>query len=100
MNCLDSKGQVVFIGATNRIDAIDGALRRPGRFDREFTFQLPGLDALAEILDIHTRKWKQPPVKELKLELTASCVGYSGADLKALCTEAAIRAFREKYPQV
>lgn len=100
MDGLDSRGQVVLIGATNRIDAIDGALRRPGRFDREFTFPLPGCEARAEILDIHTRKWKEPPSKELKMELAASCVGYCGADLKALCTEAAIRAFREKYPQV
>lgn len=100
MDGLDSRGQVVLIGATNRIDAIDGALRRPGRFDREFNFPLPGCEARAEILEIHTRKWKQPPSKELKMELAASCVGYCGADLKALCTEAAIRAFREKYPQV
>ncbi|KAJ1290406.1 hypothetical protein BS78_02G240700 [Paspalum vaginatum] len=100
MDGLDSRGQVVLIGATNRIDAIDGALRRPGRFDREFFFPLPGYEARAEILDIHTRKWKDPPPKELKMELAASCVGYCGADLKALCTEAAIRAFREKYPQV
>lgn len=100
MDGLDSRGQVVLIGATNRIDAIDGALRRPGRFDREFNFPLPGCEARAQILNIHTRKWKQPPSKELKLELAASCVGYCGADLKALCTEAAIRAFREKYPQV
>uniref|UniRef100_A0A1J3CWL2 ATPase family AAA domain-containing protein n=1 Tax=Noccaea caerulescens TaxID=107243 RepID=A0A1J3CWL2_NOCCA len=100
MDGLDSRGQVVLIGATNRIDAIDGALRRPGRFDREFNFSLPGCEARAEILDIHTRKWKCPPTKELKDELAASCVGYCGADLKALCTEAAIRAFREKYPQV
>ncbi|XP_040993083.1 ATPase family AAA domain-containing protein At1g05910 [Juglans microcarpa x Juglans regia] len=100
MDGLDSRGQVVLIGATNRIDAIDGALRRPGRFDREFNFPLPGCEARAEILDIHTRKWKHPPSKELKLELATSCVGYCGADLKALCTEAAIRAFREKYPQV
>lgn len=100
MDGLDSRGQVVLIGATNRIDAIDGALRRPGRFDREFNFPLPGCDARAEILDIHTRKWKMPPSKELRLELAASCVGYCGADLKALCTEAAIRAFRERYPQV
>lgn len=100
MDGLDSRGQVVLIGATNRIDAIDGALRRPGRFDREFNFPLPGYEARAEILDIHTRKWKHPPSKDLRLELAASCVGYCGADLKALCTEAAIRAFREKYPQV
>ncbi|CAA6668290.1 unnamed protein product [Spirodela intermedia] len=100
MDGLDSRGQVVLIGATNRIDAIDGALRRPGRFDREFNFPLPGCEARAEILEIHTRKWREPPTKELKMELAASCVGYCGADLKALCTEAAIRAFREKYPQV
>ncbi|KAF7824278.1 ATPase family AAA domain-containing protein [Senna tora] len=100
MDGLDSRGQVVLIGATNRIDAIDGALRRPGRFDREFNFPLPGCEARAEILDIHTRKWKHPPSRELQKELAASCVGYCGADLKALCTEAAIRAFREKYPQV
>ncbi|XP_015886890.3 ATPase family AAA domain-containing protein At1g05910 isoform X1 [Ziziphus jujuba] len=100
MDGLDSRGQVVLIGATNRIDAIDGALRRPGRFDREFNFPLPGCEARAEILDIHTRKWKHPPSDDLKSELAASCVGYCGADLKALCTEAAIRAFREKYPQV
>lgn len=100
MDGLDSRGQVVLIGATNRIDAIDGALRRPGRFDREFNFPLPGCEARTEILEIHTRKWKDPPSKELRMELAASCVGYCGADLKALCTEAAIRAFREKYPQV
>ncbi|KAJ8551138.1 hypothetical protein K7X08_000508 [Anisodus acutangulus] len=83
-------------------DEIDGLapVRRPGRFDCEFNFPLPGLEARAEILDIHTRKWKQPPSKVLKMELAASCVGYCGADLKALCTEAAICAFREKYPQV
>ncbi|KAH9324038.1 hypothetical protein KI387_004216, partial [Taxus chinensis] len=100
MDGLDSRGQVVLIGATNRIDAIDGALRRPGRFDREFVFPLPDCKARAEILKIHTRKWKNPPSEELKTELAAACVGYCGADLKALCTEAAIRAFRQKYPQV
>ena len=100
MDGLDSRGQVVLIGATNQIDAIDGALCRSSRFDHEFNFPLLGCEACAEILDIHTRKWKCPPLKELKLELAASCVGYCGANLKALCTEAAIRAFREKYPQV
>ncbi|XVE95951.1 hypothetical protein REPUB_Repub02eG0179700 [Reevesia pubescens] len=100
MDGLDSRGQVVLIGATNMIDAIDGALRRLREFDREFNFSLPSCEARAEILYIHTRKWKQPPSKELKMELAASCVGYCGVDLKAICTEAAIRAFHEKYPQV
>ncbi|KAG6554152.1 hypothetical protein Mapa_004068 [Marchantia paleacea] len=100
MDGLDSRGQVVVIGATNRVDAIDGALRRPGRFDREFMFPLPNSEARAEILDIHTKKWQKPPEESLRKELAASCVGYCGADLRALCTEAAIRAFRKKYPQV
>ncbi|KAF3457738.1 hypothetical protein FNV43_RR02397 [Rhamnella rubrinervis] len=56
------------------------------------------IDGLAPIFILV--KWKHPPSKDLRLELAASCVGYCGADLKALCTEAAIRAFREKYPQV
>ncbi|XP_051140088.1 ATPase family AAA domain-containing protein At1g05910-like [Andrographis paniculata] len=99
MDGLESRGQVILIGATNRVDDIDGALRRPGRFDREFYIPLPSCEGRCEILDIHTRNWKQPPSKELRLELAGSCMGYCGADLKALCTEAAMRAFREKYPQ-
>ncbi|KAL6228534.1 hypothetical protein ACLB2K_002483 [Fragaria x ananassa] len=100
MDGLDSRGEVVVIGATNRVDAIDGALRRPGRFDREFYFNLPGREARVEILDIYTRKWKHPPSNELKLELAHRCVGYCGADLKGLCNEAAIRALRHIYPQI
>ncbi|GLJ11464.1 hypothetical protein SUGI_0168290 [Cryptomeria japonica] len=100
MDGLDSRGQVVLIGATNRIDAIDGALRRPSRFDREFVFSLPDCKARAEILKIHTRKWKNPLSEELRMELVAACMGYCGADLKALCIEAVINAFREKYPQI
>eukprot|EP00249_Psilotum_nudum_P007003 c20237_g1_i1 orf=334-3666(-) len=100
MDGLDARGQVIVIGATNRVDAIDGALRRPGRFDRELVFSLPDCKARAEILDIHTRNWQDRPSEELLKELAAACVGYCGADLKALCTEATIRAFRKKYPQV
>ncbi|KAF6144858.1 hypothetical protein GIB67_001869 [Kingdonia uniflora] len=99
MDGLDSRGQVIVIGATNRIDAIDGALRRPGRFDREFNFHLPSLEARAEIINIHTRKWKQSPSKELVMEIAGKCVGYCGADIKSLCTEAAICAFRENHPE-
>ena len=58
MDGLDNRGRVVVLGATNRVDSIDGALRRPGRFDRELAFPLPGLSARAEILKIHTRGWK------------------------------------------
>ncbi|GLJ11454.1 hypothetical protein SUGI_0168180 [Cryptomeria japonica] len=100
MDGLDSRGQVVLIGATNRIDAIDGAPRRPSRFDREFVFSLPNCKARAKILKIHTRKWKDPLSEELRMELAAACMGYCGADLKALCTKAVINAFREKYPQI
>ncbi|KFM27573.1 ATPase family AAA domain-containing protein 2 [Auxenochlorella protothecoides] len=100
MDGLDARGQVVVIGATNRVDAVDGALRRPGRFDRELLFPLPALEARAEILGIHTRRWAEPPPAALLAELAAETVGYGGADLKALCTEASLAALRRRYPQV
>ncbi|KAM7466543.1 hypothetical protein LguiB_014105 [Lonicera macranthoides] len=87
MDGLESRGQVVLIGATNRDNSISGSLRCLGRFDREFNFPLPSLEAHVEILGIHTRKWKLPPSQRLKKELAASCVGYCGANLKALCIE-------------
>ena len=100
MDGLDNRGRVVVLGATNRVDSIDGALRRPGRFDRELAFPLPGLSARAEILKIHTRAWKKPPSVNLINHLAQKCVGYCGADLKALCTESAIAALRRRYPQI
>ena len=100
MDGLDSRGQVIVIGATNRIDAIDSALRRPGRFDREFMVPLPTVEARESILQIHTRKWTEQPSTENLKRLAEECVGYSGADLKALCTEAAIRSLRRCYPQI
>lgn len=100
MDGLDARGQVVVIGATNRIDAIDGALRRPGRFDRELLFPLPNAEAREEILDIHTNGWVDKPDAQFRRDLAASCVGYCGADLKALCTEAAVRSLRRGFPQI
>jgi SpoVK/Ycf46/Vps4 family AAA+-type ATPase len=100
MDGLDSRGQVVVIGATNRVDALDGALRRPGRFDRELVFPLPNEGARKEILRIHTSKWASPPNGELVEELASAAVGYCGADLKALCTEASLAALRRKFPQI
>jgi SpoVK/Ycf46/Vps4 family AAA+-type ATPase len=100
MDGLDPRGQVVIIGATNRVDALDGALRRPGRFDRELLFPLPGQQARSEILKIHTKKWSDPPSNETLEELSGACVGYCGADLKALCTEASLAALRRRYPQI
>ena len=69
-------------GATNRVDALDAALRRPGRFDRELVFPLPSLAARASILDIHTCHWADPPSAQLRAHLAQLSVGYCGADLK------------------
>ncbi|EEC02401.1 26S proteasome regulatory complex, ATPase RPT2, putative, partial [Ixodes scapularis] len=100
MDGLDSRGEVVVIGATNRVDAIDPALRRPGRFDREFHFALPCHQARLTILEIHTRDWVPPPGRPFLSELSARCTGYCGADLKALCAEAALAALRRSFPQI
>ena len=77
-----STGQVIVIGATNRPDAIDPALRRPGRFDREFYFPLPNLEGRRKILDIHTNGWNPPIEESFKDELAALTKGYGGADLR------------------
>lgn len=100
MDGLDARGQVVVIGATNRVDAIDPALRRPGRFDRELIFTLPNVSARRRILDIHTTKWAPPPSPTVLDSVSKLTVGYCGADLKSLCSEAAIRALRRRYPQI
>lgn len=68
----------------HRPDALDGALRRPGRFDRELLFPLPNVDARASILHIHTRGWGDPPSPDLRRQLAALTAGYCGADLKVL----------------
>ncbi|KAL1507483.1 hypothetical protein AB1Y20_008319 [Prymnesium parvum] len=100
MDGLDSRGKVILIGATNRIDALDAALRRPGRFDRELQFSLPARAGREEILKIHTAKWQPPPSAELLSELAEATHGYCGADLRALCSEAALAALRAAYPQI
>ena len=91
MDGMDGRGQVVVIGATNRPDAVDPALRRPGRFDREFYFGLPGLDARERILTIMTKKWEgwgagdednEVEVKERIKGLAKLTKGYGGADLR------------------
>lgn len=100
MDGMDNRGQVIVIGATNRPDAIDPALRRPGRFDREFYFPLPDINSRKDILKIHTRKWT-PPLPDVFLESLADFTkGYGGADLRALCTEAALNSIQRKYPQI
>ncbi|KAJ8009529.1 hypothetical protein DPEC_G00089820 [Dallia pectoralis] len=100
MDGLDSRGEIVVIGATNRLDSIDPALRRPGRFDREFLFNLPDKKARTQILEIHTRDWNPRLADQFVDELAEKCVGYCGADIKALCTEAALMALRRRYPQI
>ncbi|XP_030577511.1 ATPase family AAA domain-containing protein 2B isoform X2 [Archocentrus centrarchus] len=100
MDGLDSRGEIVVIGATNRLDSIDPALRRPGRFDREFLFSLPDKKARKHILEIHTRDWNPKLSEPFVDELAEKCVGYCGADIKALCTEAALMALRRRYPQI
>ncbi|KPV78316.1 uncharacterized protein RHOBADRAFT_32969, partial [Rhodotorula graminis WP1] len=100
MDGMDGRGQVIVIGATNRPDAIDPALRRPGRFDREFYFPLPNLEARRKIVDIHTSGWNPPLDDPFKDELAKLTKGYGGADLRALCTEAALNAVQRTYPQI
>ncbi|XP_018430857.1 PREDICTED: ATPase family AAA domain-containing protein 2B [Nanorana parkeri] len=100
MDGLDNRGEIIVIGATNRLDSIDPALRRPGRFDREFLFSLPDQKARKHILQIHTRDWNPKLSDGFLEELAEKCVGYCGADIKALCTEAALIALRRRYPQI
>ena len=100
MDGMDGRGQVIVIGATNRPDSIDPALRRPGRFDREFYFPLPNTEARRTILDIHTKGWDPPLSPDFKDEIANLTKGYGGADLRALCTEAALNAVQRRYPQI
>ncbi|KAI9817975.1 MAG: hypothetical protein M1832_004496 [Thelocarpon impressellum] len=100
MDGMDGRGQVIVIGATNRPDSIDPALRRPGRFDREFYFPLPDIEARRGILDIHTKEWQPGLSSAFKDQLADLTKGYGGADLRALCTEAALNAVQRRYPQI
>lgn len=98
MDGMDGRGQVIVIGATNRPDNIDPALRRPGRFDREFYFPLPDIEGRKAILDIHTADWGLSDL--FKDSLAENTKGYGGADLRALCTEASLNAIQRTYPQI
>jgi len=100
MDGMDSRGRVVVIGATNRLDAIDPALRRPGRFDRELGFKLPSVAERKSMLAIHSKHWEPPLADRFLTELAEQTVGYCGADIKALCAEAALCSLRRVYPQV
>ena len=99
MDGLEERGQVVVIGATNRVDAIDPALRRPGRFDREIEIGVPSEPDRIDILKIHTRG--MPLAGDVVLQaLGQRTHGFVGADLAALAREAAIRALRRYLPEI
>jgi transitional endoplasmic reticulum ATPase len=99
MDGMSSRGKVVVIGATNRVNAVDPALRRPGRFDREIELGVPDKDGRLEILQIHARG--MPLAKDVDLEKLADIShGFVGADLQALSKEAAMRALRRVLPQI
>jgi transitional endoplasmic reticulum ATPase len=99
MDGLKSRGQVVVIGATNRIEAIDPALRRPGRFDREIRIGVPDRNGRREILLIHTRR--MPLAEDVDLDELADIThGFVGADIAALVREAAMNALRRYLPEI
>lgn len=98
MDGLNSRGSVVVIGATNRADALDPALRRPGRFDREILFRLPSVQEREAILALHTRKWAPSPSVNLLSAVARVTAGFAGADLQAVCVEAVMTALRRTCP--
>jgi transitional endoplasmic reticulum ATPase len=99
MDGLQSRGKVVVIGATNRPNALDPALRRPGRFDREIEIGVPNKDGRLQVLQIHTRG--MPLAKDVDVKRLANVThGFVGADLEALTKEAALHALRRILPEI
>ena len=99
MDGMGTRGNVIIIGATNRPNAIDPALRRPGRFDREIEIDVPDRNSRKEILQIHTRN--MPIAKDVKLDELANLThGYTGADIAALAREAAMAELRHILPNI
>lgn len=99
MDGLEARGKVIVIAATNRPNAIDPALRRPGRFDREIEIKVPDKKGRFEILQIHTRH--MPLTQEVDLERISSIThGFVGADLEYLCKEAAMKTLRRMLPEL
>jgi transitional endoplasmic reticulum ATPase len=99
MDGLNDRGNVIVLGATNRPDSVDPALRRPGRFDREFEISVPNEDGRLEILFIHTRGMPLSEDIDLK-DLSSELHGYTGADIKSLCREAAMKSIRRYLPEI
>ncbi|MFP4111511.1 MAG: CDC48 family AAA ATPase [Candidatus Woesearchaeota archaeon] len=99
MDGLESRGQVVVVAATNRPDALDPALRRPGRFDREIKINVPNTESRKEVLLVHTRG--MPLAKDVSLDkISDMTYGYTGADLEVLCKEAALKSLRKYIPDL
>jgi transitional endoplasmic reticulum ATPase len=99
MDGLESRGEIVVIGATNIPNSLDPALRRPGRFDREISISIPDHKGRLEILNIHTRG--MPLAQDIDMEkLSQITHGFVGADLEALCREAAMNALRKIMPSI
>lgn len=102
MDGLERRGKVIVIGATNRIEDVDSALRRPGRFDREIETVIPSRDGREEILRIHTRgvPFKEEQKEQIIKDMAEVTHGYSGADLEALVKEAAMSSLRRNLPNI
>nr|ABQ75952.1 AAA-type ATPase [uncultured haloarchaeon] len=99
MDGLETRGQVIVIGATNRVDSVDPALRRPGRFDREIEIGVPDEVGRKEILQIHTRG--MPLSDDVSLDYLADEThGFVGADIESLTKEAAMKALRRYLPEI
>jgi len=99
MDGLKARRNVIVIGATNRVDAVDPALRRPGRFDREIEIRIPDQPGRREILQIHTRG--MPLGKDVELDKIAELThGYTGSDIASLAKEAALATLRRVMPTV
>jgi len=99
MDGLEGRGEIIVIGATNRVNDIDPALRRPGRFDREIEIGVPNTDGRYEILLIHTRG--MPLYSDVDLQKMAEKThGFVGADVEALVKESAMLAIREILPKI
>ena len=99
MDGLNDRGNVIVLGATNRPESVDPALRRPGRFDREFEISVPNDDGRLEILLIHTRGMPVNENIDLK-DLASELHGYTGADIKSLCREAAMKSIKRYLPEI
>jgi len=99
MDGMEARGNVIVIAATNRLNSLDEALRRPGRFDREIEIGVPDVKGRKEILQIHSRG--MPLAKNVDLDSLASITyGFVGADLEAFAKEAAMKALRRYLPKI